>query len=673
MKKLALVALPWSVVDRPSAALASLAPYVREHCPDWTVDCHYAYLGVAMDIGIPLYRVLAEDAMHLGENIYAGLYYPERRDVVRAELARALGQFSFPLADTLYYPDEVYGASRTYATVAEQIFVILERHLASLLETLGEGYDMVGFTTCFGQLFGNLLLTSRIKERSPKTLTLLGGSSISAAVGPSIMTEYAFVDYIIQGEGERPLVALLEKLERKDETEPRGVLSKANLANSQGGVASWEVANMDALPLPDYSGYAEFADAASIPWLVPIEGSRGCWWDRGKQTGNPRDTCYFCNLNVQWDGYRQKSLDRVIREIDELSSRYANPLLFFLDNILRTKGIEELSQKVRQQGKNYVIFYEMRAQISPYDILCLWEMGLRSAQFGIEGLSNSYLKRVGKGTSVIQNLQAMKTCYELNIDHSGANLVVDFPGSTDLEVEETRDAITRYAILYEPLRLSSFGIGLGSTVERLKDSFGVSNLRNADFWRVGLPEDVYSRLELLDRSGDFPHADWRPVRRAVGLWRRAQQTARASSYRHLLSYLDGGDYLKIIDLRSRTPRILRFDSWERAVYLSAMEIARHSDLVQRHTDGSVPEVSRLDRWLHDLTRDSLMYREGTRYLALAPATFPDFAARRIRAAHETKARSHEGRQTVTGYLPNGSSGPPVGPTGLVPPATSSSS
>jgi ribosomal peptide maturation radical SAM protein 1 len=652
MKRLALVALPWSVVDRPSAALASLAPYVREHCPGWTVECRYAYFDAALEIGIPLYRVLTEEAMHLGETIWAGLYYPERREAVLAEFARSLGQFTFPLNHSLYYPDEIYGASRTYASVAEQILLILERRLTSLQDELSTGFDAVGFTTCFGQLFGNLLLASRIKERSPRTAIVLGGSSISASVGPSIMKEYSFVDYIIQGEGERPLEALLHGLGDRptvDRSEPgssradvlpRGVLSRANFASSPGGVPTFEVTNMDALPLPDYSGYAEAANAASIVWLVPIEGSRGCWWDRGKGTGNPRDTCYFCNLNVQWDGYRQKSVDRLVSEIDTLSSRYANSLVFFLDNILRTKGIGELSTKVAAQGKNYVFFYEMRAQASPYDILCMWEMGMRMVQFGIEGLSNAYLKRIGKGTSVIQNLQAMKTCYELNIDNF-ANLLSDFPGSTQEEVEETREAILRYALPYQPLRVSRYGIGLGSTVERLRDAFGLTNLRNADFWKVGLPEDVYERLELLDRSGEYPNADWKPVRRAVAQWRRAYESARGSKYLHTLSYVDGGDFLTIADFRSRTPKVRRLDVWERGVYLSAMEIARHEDLARLHTDGSREKLSRLDALLDNLTSEALMYRDGAKFLSLAPASFPEFAARRIRTAHQRRTASPE--------------------------------
>jgi ribosomal peptide maturation radical SAM protein 1 len=633
MKRMALVALPWAVADRPSGALASLAPHARQKCPDWQIDCYYLYLEVAMEVGIPLYQQLTERAMDLGEILYAGLFYPERREAVSARLASALGEMGLQLADEMHFPQATYGADRTYASIAEQVLAILERHLLASVERLSS-YDVVGFTTSFGQLYGNLFVSARLKERQPLVQTLLGGSSISSAVGPSILREYLCVDYIVQGEGELPLVALLRKLGAGERggTEPRGVLSRANLEQSPTGVASWEVTNMDELPLPDYGGYAELVEKIDILWTVPIEGSRGCWWDRGKRTGNPRNTCYFCNLNVQWDGYRQKSVDRLVREIDELSTRYANPLLFFLDNIIRTKGVEELSERVKAHNKDYLLFYEMRAHMSPYEILCLWEMGLRWGQFGIEALSTPYLKRIGKGTSTIQNLQAMKTCYELNINNM-ANLIVDFPGSTEEEVLQTRDAILQYAIMYHPLRVVSFEIGIGSTVEQLRDAFGVTNVRNADFWKVGLPDEVYERLLLFNRSGDFPHADWSPVRDAVETWGQVYQAARASPYQHVVTYADGGTFLKIVDARSGIPQLRVLQGWEREVYLACMEIIRYTDLVERLTDGSAASIARLDGLLDELTGKLLMYREDGKCLSLAPAVFPDLAARRIRNAH----------------------------------------
>ena len=38
-------------------------------------------------------------------------------------------------------------------------------------------------------------------------------------------------------------------------------------------------------------------------------------------------------------------------------------------------------------------------------------------QFGIEGLSSAFLRRIGTGTTVLQNLEVMKTCQELEIDN----------------------------------------------------------------------------------------------------------------------------------------------------------------------------------------------------------------------------------------------------------------
>jgi radical SAM superfamily enzyme YgiQ (UPF0313 family) len=122
---------------------------------------------------------------------------------------------------------------------------------------------------------------------------------------------------------------------------------------------------------------------------------------------------------------------------------------------------------------------------------------LRKTQFGIEGLSTAFLRRIGKGTTVIQNLQAMRVCTELGIDND-ANLIVDFPGSTPAEVAETARTILDYALGFSPLNVTRFHLGVDSTVDTLRAEFGLRNVRNKDLYRVGMPEDVWARLQLLD-------------------------------------------------------------------------------------------------------------------------------------------------------------------------------
>src|SRR5262249_8481668 len=159
----------------------------------------------------------------------------------------------------------------------------------------------------------------------------LGGSTVSGRVGPSLLAEYRFVDYIVQGEGEGPLAALLDLLANRPGATLKldGVLTQSRDCAPIAEPTTSETRDLDDLPFPDYDEYGVLAEEYGIGWALPIEGSRGCWWDRSKRAGNPKSTCYFCNLNVQWGGYRQKSVPRLAAEIDELSRRYRNLRLFF--------------------------------------------------------------------------------------------------------------------------------------------------------------------------------------------------------------------------------------------------------------------------------------------------------------------------------------------------------
>ena len=145
------------------------------------------------------------------------------------------------------------------------------------------------------------------------------------------------------------------------------------------------------------------------------------------KTGNAELTCQFCNFNVQWGPYREKSIERTVSELRALCGRYAKGQVFFLDNVLRHRGVGELAEQISATGIELRFFYELRANVSPYEFLLLWGAGLTSCQTGVEGLDNSYLRLIGKGTTAIQNLEAMRICYELGIANGG-NLISGVPG-----------------------------------------------------------------------------------------------------------------------------------------------------------------------------------------------------------------------------------------------------
>ncbi|PTL85816.1 RiPP maturation radical SAM C-methyltransferase [Vitiosangium sp. GDMCC 1.1324] len=640
--RICLIALPWSLYRHPSAALGALSAFLKQQEPGFEVICRSDFLDAAVALGFGCYDKISQSSYDVGEMLYAALCFPERKEQVRDFFISRMEESGAPLVGPGSFLDPaIHGESPTWASAFDVIHSRLEAHLERVAEEVAGRYELVGLTTCFGQLFANLALSMRLKRRSPGTRIVLGGSTVSERVGPSLLQELDSFDYVIQGEGEQPLLALARRLASgsSDVSDLKGLISRETASALPRGAPFWEVSDVNSLPISDYSEYAVKAEALNILWLMTVEGSRGCWWDRAKRTGNPKATCHFCNLNVQWNGYREKGAERLVSEVVALNERYHNNVLFFLDNIIRLKGVDDFARRLIDTGKDFVIFYEMRANIRPHELLLLWEAGVRFVQFGIESLSESYLKRIGKGTSVITNLQVMKICHELGIVN-GANLLTDFPGGRQEEVEETFATIQRFALAYEPLSANRFWLGRGATVQVLNDEYGIRNLRNADFYRVGLPEPLYERLSLLDLSydQDTPAADWSSVRVLCKQWGAAYAAARATEYRHLLTYLDSGQSMRIFDARTGVLRNLVLKGLARDVYMFCAEIRRWEELRREFIEPGRADAGQLAELIETWNQQGLLYREGTRleggrFLSLAPAFTPEMAVRRIRAAH----------------------------------------
>ncbi|WP_394825527.1 RiPP maturation radical SAM C-methyltransferase [Pendulispora albinea] len=629
--RLALVSMPWSSMSRPSAALGALAAFVKAREPRFDVETVHAYMHVARELPTDVYSRISGDCYRLGELIYLAILTPRKREAVVSFIAGAIG---------------------LTGDAVSEIVDIVARDVQRQAEYLASAFDVVGFTTCFGQLFANIAVCTAVKALAPKTVTILGGSTVSARVGPSILGEYPCVDFIVQGEGELPLLGLLHDIESGGAAEQvPGVLSRANAANRPNGVELHEVGALDELPIPLYDDYAQLAAELGVAWAIPVEGSRGCWWDRVKETNNPKNTCYFCNLNVQWRGYREKSVERVVREVDVLTTRYANCRLFFLDNIIRHRGVEELGRGLVDLEKDLHIFYEMRANVRPHQLLLLWEAGVRQVQFGIEALSSSLLKRIGKGTTVIQNLEAMKTCRELQIVND-ANLIVNFPGTTAAEIRETVENIDSYASSYQPLGITVFYLGVGSTTDRLRDEFGITNVRNGDHYRIGLPDDVWERLHLLDLSYDRAQSDpeWSAMVDACERWRELHTAVGRDE--SPLQYEDGGTFLRIRDRRkNHVDHVLRGGG--RMLYLFCAQIRSRNQIIAAGGERDPDQIRLIDAFLGEMIEKRLMYREGEKFLSLAVAPNPQSAARRIRAAqrHEEQVANERPSPAARRELP----------------------
>ncbi len=290
-----LLSMPWAPFNRPSIQLGALKGYLDRQFADLRVQSRHPSLTAAAAIGTDRYRRISENTW-AGEALYSGLLFPELRDAARRLFRRELPDLGVATYDAL--------------------LPVLDAHLDTCLDQLPVAdCQLVGFSVCFSQLSASLLAASRLKERQPEVRVVFGGSVITPELARSLPEAFPAVDECITGEGERPLARLIASLGGDTPFRASGIdAAEPQVAAPEPAPEPATIADLDTLPLPDYTDY--FAELAVsqlnfIPHL-PVEFSRGCWWNR----------CAFCNLNLQWQGYRHKSADRMLTEIRTLTGRH---------------------------------------------------------------------------------------------------------------------------------------------------------------------------------------------------------------------------------------------------------------------------------------------------------------------------------------------------------------
>jgi ribosomal peptide maturation radical SAM protein 1 len=187
------------------------------------------------------------------------------------------------------------------------------------------------------------------------------------------------------------------------------------------------VNNLDDIPTPDYDDYFEALHNSSLNSIVHpgllVETSRGCWWGQ-------KSHCTFCGLNGNGMAYRYKSSARVIEEFFDLSRRYKIHKFEVVDNILSLDHLNELLPIFAKQKERYEIFYETKANLTRQQVEQLAKAGVIWIQPGIEGLHDSVLKLMKKGTNTAINVQLLKWSREFGLQVAW-NMLCHFPGESD--------------------------------------------------------------------------------------------------------------------------------------------------------------------------------------------------------------------------------------------------
>ncbi len=601
--------MPWALFNRPSIQLGTLKAYVEKNSNEILVDTSHPYVEVAAILGPDLYHWISQNPW-VSEALYAPLLFPEQTasaEVLALKYVRKA--------------DKATKEAFHYKSLTER----LENQLLTWVKSFDwTQYKIIGFSVCFHQLLASLAAARAIKKHHPGATIVLGGSSCGFGTGQSLLNAFHFIDCVIEGEGERGLIALYHHISGFPASVlPGNIIARHNtgedVPRQKDPIVNTQLSSLADLPVPDYTDYFStqkkcFSQTPFIP-LLPIEFSRGCWWNK----------CSFCNLNIQWCGYRYKKAAQMMHEVKTLAARHSCLDFTFADNMLPPQESLHFFKMTGKHLSDFNFFAEIRSAKSTKpltDMFAIYRQGgLSTVQVGIEAFSTTLLQKMQKGISVIENIATMRGAQENSLKLEG-NLILQFPGSSQAEVDETL-AVLDYVFPYHPLASASFFLGHDSPVHNEPKKYGIRAIVNhANSFRL-LPKSTLNTINLLvkDYRGDrkYQRKLWKPVLQKIKRWQQYHGERKEDTLeKPLLSYRDGGDFLLI---RQELPdgKVLRhrLKGTSRQIYLFCTNIITEKTLC-----GKFPDIPphKILTFLADLYAKRLLFSENSKYLALAVHT-----------------------------------------------------
>jgi len=606
---IALLSPPWPLYTRPSIQLGALKAIVRSRFPHVAVQAHHAYLAIAAAIGYALYQGVSERTW-LAEAVYGALLYPEQRPGM-----------------TRLFRREAAGNPLLRRTDFEQLVSRVQEATEAWLAAVDwRPLRMVGVSSVLCQLTAGLYFIRRLRALHPGLTIVVGGAAFNHRSAAAALEVFPEIDAVVCGEGELPLCHLVQHhvVERRpiaDVPPARGVVRRGGDGAHEADQGFYQLENLDHLPLPDFEDYFTTLSGLDpsrrfFPTL-PVEVSRGCWWQRESPAGESGG-CEFCNLNLQWKGYRAKSAGRVVSEIDQMTRRHRLLAVAVMDNVLPKESTAEILRGLADLNRDLSIFAEIRATTPLIELKLMRAAGMHRVQIGIEALSTRLLHKLRKGTTAIQNLEVMKHCEALGIANL-SNLILHFPSSDEDDVAETLHTM-QFAGPFRPPKPVRFWLGLGSPAWRHAEAHGLNRVGNHPHWARIFPPWIFRRLPFMIQAyqagAGHQHRLWRPVRDRLRTWTKTYDDLHRGTPREpILSYRDGGDFMIIRERRPDGDAVThRLEGSSRQIYIFCSHHRSHPRILANF---STLPADKITSFLRMMTAQKLMFSESDHFLSLA--------------------------------------------------------
>ncbi|MBK7535942.1 MAG: radical SAM protein [Myxococcales bacterium] len=415
---------------------------------------------------------VADRAKHL-----ASLYIDDLADVVRDGID--------PRFALSRYGERLAAAAQSFTPLCEALEgepTLVDATLDQIAQELCERHrpELVGLTAPFpGNVYGALRLARAIKRRAPHTRIVLGGGYVNTELRElSEPRLFDYVDYVTLDDGERPLLALIEHLQRGEGPLLRTFVRQGGAVCLQTDASLHDVPLRDAgtptyvgLPLAHYLSLLEMLNPMHRLWSDgrwnKLTVAHGCYWKK----------CTFCDVTLDYiarydPGSAEKLVDRMTAMIEETGQTGFH----FVDEAAPPSGLRALAERLLARKLAVTWWGNIRFEkaFTPELVELLAASGCVAISGGLEVASDRLLALINKGVTVAQVARVTRAFAEAGI-LVHAYLMYGFPTET---VQETVDSLELVRQLFAEGCLHSafwhrFAATVHSPVGQRPELFGI--------------------------------------------------------------------------------------------------------------------------------------------------------------------------------------------------------
>ena len=275
-------------------------------------------------------------------------------------------------------------------------------------------------------------------------VTVIWGGQFASII-PELVLREGYADYVAIGEGEVTFHELLQAVGGKGEV--AGVNGLAYLESGEMHLtAARQATNLADFPVIDNS----FVDVPKY-FFTHVEISRERVLCIYASKGCP-GSCTFCyNTGFHRSTCRNRPVDFVLREIEELATNYGMNGIFFVDDDMfgaNKNDMLEFCRRLRDLNRDLSLDITWRcfaraAQYSREELQLLYDAGCRRIFCGVESGSQQELERMNKGVNLEDIENAMRMCHEVGIA-TASSFVLGFTDETEAQLMETVRVLKRF-------------------------------------------------------------------------------------------------------------------------------------------------------------------------------------------------------------------------------------